>query len=84
MIEILFFFFAAVTVGAALNVLVQKHVLYSSLSLILMLTGMSALFVLLDATLAATIVRVIADYVHRANRFRRCHPPARQRVPSAT
>ena len=55
MMEILFFFFAAVTVGAALNVLVQKHVLYSSLSLILMLTGMSALFVLLQADFLAVI-----------------------------
>src|SRR5262249_103471 len=36
MIQILFFFFAAVAVGAAINVLVQKHVLYSALSLILM------------------------------------------------
>jgi len=55
MIQILFFFFAAVTVGAAINVLAQRHVLYSSLSLILMLTGMSALFVLLQADFLAVI-----------------------------
>jgi NADH:ubiquinone oxidoreductase subunit 6 (subunit J) len=30
MIEILFLFFAALALGAAINVLVQKHVLYSS------------------------------------------------------
>ena len=55
MMQILFFFFAAVAVGAAINVLVQKHVLYSSLSLILMLTAMSALFVLLQADFLAVI-----------------------------
>src|SRR5947207_10036488 len=55
MIQILFFFFVAVTVGAAINVLAQRHVLYSSLSLIVMLTGMSALFVLLQADFLAVI-----------------------------
>ena len=55
MIEILFFFFAALAVGAAINVLVQKHVLYSALSLIVMLTAMSALFVLLQAEFLAVI-----------------------------
>ena len=34
MIQILFFLFAAIAVGAAINVLLQKHVLYSALSLI--------------------------------------------------
>jgi NADH-quinone oxidoreductase subunit J len=55
MIQILFFFFAAMTVGAAINVLAQRHVLYSSLSLIVMLTGMSGLFVLLRADFLAVI-----------------------------
>jgi NADH-quinone oxidoreductase subunit J len=55
MIQILFFFFAAVAVGAAINVLAQRHVLYSSLSLIVMLTAMSALFVLLQAEFLAVI-----------------------------
>src|SRR5437867_12084559 len=55
MIETLFFLFAAVAVGAAINVLVQRHVLYSSLSLILMLTAMSGLFVLLQADFLAVI-----------------------------
>jgi NADH-quinone oxidoreductase subunit J len=55
MTEILFFFFAALAVGAAINVLVQKHVLYSSLSLIVMLTAISALFVLLRADFLAVI-----------------------------
>jgi NADH-quinone oxidoreductase subunit J len=55
MIEVLFLFFAALAVGAAINVLVQKHVLFSSLSLIVMLTAMSALFILLQADFLAVI-----------------------------
>ena len=55
MIQILFFFFAALAVGAAINVLTQKHVLYSSLSLIVMLTSVSALFILLQAEFLAVI-----------------------------
>src|ERR1041384_869508 len=55
MVQLLFFFFAAVAVGAAVNVLVQKHVLYSALSLILMLTSMSVLFILLRADFLAVI-----------------------------
>src|SRR5262245_29943566 len=55
MIQILFFLFAALAVGAAINVLVQKHVLYSSLSLIVMLTAVSALFILLQAEVLAVI-----------------------------
>src|SRR5215831_600592 len=59
MIQVLFFFFAALTVGAAINVLAQKHVLYSALSLILMLTSMSALFVLLRADFLAVIQVIV-------------------------
>ncbi len=59
MIQVLFFFFAAVAVGAAINVLVQKHVLYSALSLILMLTAMSALFVLLQADFLAVVQIIV-------------------------
>ena len=59
MVQILFFFFAAVTIGAAINVLAQKHVLYSSLSLILMLTAMSVLFVLLRADFLAVIQIIV-------------------------
>ena len=55
MIQVLFFFFAAVAVGAAINVLIQKHVLYSALSLILMITSMSVLFILLRADFLAVI-----------------------------
>jgi NADH-quinone oxidoreductase subunit J len=59
MIQILFFFFAAVAVGAAINVLAQKHVLYSALSLILMLTAVSALFILLQADFLAVIQVIV-------------------------
>ena len=55
MIELLFLLFAAVALGSAINVLVQKHVLYSSLSLIVLLTAMSALFVLMQAEFLAVI-----------------------------
>ena len=55
MIQILFFLFAALAVGSAINVLVQKHVLYSSLSLIVMLTSVSGLFILLQAEFLAVI-----------------------------
>src|SRR5205809_6762607 len=59
MIQILFFFFAAVALGAAINVLVQQHVLYSALSLILMLTAMSVLFILLRADFLAVIQIIV-------------------------
>jgi NADH-quinone oxidoreductase subunit J len=55
MIQILFMFFAALALGSAINVLVQKHVLYSSLSLIVLLTSISALFILLQAEFLAVI-----------------------------
>jgi NADH-quinone oxidoreductase subunit J len=55
MIQILFFFFAALAVGAAINVVAQKHVLYSSLALIVMLTAVSGLFILLQAEFLAVI-----------------------------
>src|SRR5262249_16823314 len=58
-IQVLFFFFASLAVGAAINVLVQKHVLYSALSLILMLTAVSVLFVLLRADFLAVIQVIV-------------------------
>src|SRR5207237_5095640 len=59
MIQVLFFFFAALAVGAAINVLVQKHVLYSALSLIVMLTAVSVLFILLRADFLAVIQVIV-------------------------
>lgn len=55
MIELLFMLFAAIALGSAINVLVQKHVLYSSLSLILLLTAVSGLFILMQAEFLALI-----------------------------
>ena len=55
MIEILFIFFAALALGSAINVLAQKHVLYSSLSLIVLLTAVSGLFILMQAEFLAVI-----------------------------
>jgi NADH-quinone oxidoreductase subunit J len=59
MIQLLFIFFAAVAIGAAINVLAQRHVLYSALSLILMLTSVSVLFVLLRADFLAVIQVIV-------------------------
>src|SRR5881392_122305 len=59
MIQLLFLFFAAIAVGAAINVLAQKHVLYSALSLILMLTSVSVLFILLRADFLAVIQVIV-------------------------
>ncbi|HEX4998576.1 MAG TPA: NADH-quinone oxidoreductase subunit J [Terriglobia bacterium] len=55
MIQALFILFAGLALGAAINVLAQRHVLYSALSLIVMLASMSALFILLQAEFLAVI-----------------------------
>jgi NADH-quinone oxidoreductase subunit J len=59
MIQTLFLFFAAIAVGAAINVVLQKHVLYSALSLILMLAAVSVLFILLRADFLAVIQVIV-------------------------
>src|SRR5262245_33391610 len=59
MIEALFFFFAALAVGAAINVLIQKHVLYSALSLVVLLISISGLFILLEADFLAVINLIV-------------------------
>ncbi len=59
MTQIVFLFLAALAVGAAINVLAQKHVLYSALSLIVMLTAISVLFVLLQADFLAMIQVIV-------------------------
>ena len=58
MVEAFFILFAAVALGAAINVLIQRHVLFSALSLIGMLLATSGLFVLLRADMLA-VVQVI-------------------------
>jgi NADH-quinone oxidoreductase subunit J len=59
MTPILFLLFAAIAVGAAINVLVQKHVLYSALSLIVMLTAVSVLFIFLRADFLAAVQVIV-------------------------
>ena len=59
MIQFLFFLFAALAVGAAISVLVQPHVLYSALSLIVMLASVSALYILLRAEFLAVIQIIV-------------------------
>jgi NADH-quinone oxidoreductase subunit J len=51
----IFFLFAATALGSAINVLVQRHVLYSALSLIVMLGSIAGLFVLLGAEMIAAV-----------------------------
>ena len=58
-VETLFFLFAAIALGGAINVLVQKHVLYSALSLIIMLAAISGLFVLLRAEMLAVVQIIV-------------------------
>ncbi len=58
-LQALFFAFASVALGAAVNVLVQRHVLHSALSLILMLGAVSGLFVLLGAELLAVVQIIV-------------------------
>jgi len=59
MIQVVFFLFAALAVGSAINVLAQKHVLYSALSLIMMLTSVSVLFILMRADFLAMIQVIV-------------------------
>ena len=62
--DILFYFFAALTAGSALAVVLNKNTIASALSLLVSLVGVSAIFVLLDAfLLAALMVFVYAGAV---------------------
>lgn len=53
--DVVFLLFAAFALGSAINVLVQRHVLYSALSLIVMLASIAGLFVLLGAEMLAAV-----------------------------
>jgi NADH-quinone oxidoreductase subunit J len=62
--DILFYFFAALTAGSALAVVLNKNTIASALSLLVSLVGVAAIFVLLDAfLLAALMVFVYAGAV---------------------
>ena len=62
--DILFYFFAVLTAGSALAVVLNKNTIASALSLLVSLVGVAAIFVLLDAfLLAALMVFVYAGAV---------------------
>src|SRR5947209_362624 len=56
--QLLFFIFAAICVGGALNLLIQRHPINSALSLIVVMGSLALLFLLLGAEFVAA-VRVI-------------------------
>jgi NADH-quinone oxidoreductase subunit J len=55
----LFYFFAAISVAAAINVLVQRRVFYAALSLIVCLTSMSGLYMLLHSPFIAALQVIV-------------------------
>ena len=62
--DILFYFFAALTAGSALAVVLNKNTIASALCLLVSLVGVASIFVLLDAfLLAALMVFVYAGAV---------------------
>ena len=59
MAQALFIVFAAIAVGSALNILLQRNPLYSAVSLIGVLAAISAMFVTLNAQFLAAIQIVV-------------------------
>src|SRR5436190_9107540 len=57
--HLLFFVFAALAVGGALNLLVQKHPISSALSLILVMGSLALLYLLLGAQFVAAIQIIV-------------------------
>lgn len=56
---VLFFIFAAICVGGAINLLVQKHPINSALSLILVMVSLALLYLLLGAEFVAAIQVIV-------------------------
>ena len=56
---ILFFIFAAVCVGGAINLLVQKHPINSALSLIVVMGSLALLYLLLGAEFVAAVQVIV-------------------------
>ena len=56
---ILFFIFAAVCVGGALNLVLQKHPINSALSLILVMVSLACLYLLLGAEFVAAVQIIV-------------------------
>jgi NADH-quinone oxidoreductase subunit J len=57
--QILFFVFAAICVGGALNLLLQKHPIHSALSLIVVMGSLALLYLLLGAEFVAAIQVIV-------------------------
>lgn len=57
--HLLFFIFAAIAVGGALNLLLQKHPITSALSLILVMGSLALLYLLLGAEFVAAIQIIV-------------------------
>src|SRR6516164_3693881 len=56
---VLFFIFGAVCVGAAINLLVQKHPINSALSLIVVMGSLALLYLLLGAEFVAAVQIIV-------------------------
>ena len=56
---VLFFIFGAVCVGAAINLLVQKHPINSALSLIVVMGSLALLYLLLGAEFVAAVQVIV-------------------------
>ena len=56
---ILFFIFAAVCIGGAINLLVQKHPINSALSLIVVMASLALLYLLLGAEFVAAVQVIV-------------------------
>ncbi len=59
MYEILFFVFAAAAVGFAINLLVQRHPIYSAISLIGVMASLASLYLMLGAEFIAAVQVIV-------------------------
>ena len=57
--QILFFVFAAICIAGALNLLFQKHPIYSALSLIVVMGSLALLYLLLGAEFVAAVQVIV-------------------------
>ncbi len=81
---ILFFIFAALCVGGAINLLVQKHPINSALSLIVVMGSLALIYLLLGAEFVAAVqvivyagaVMVLFVFIDHAAECRRRRAPA--------
>src|SRR5258707_6539505 len=57
--QILFFVFAAICIAGALNLLFQKHPIYSALSLVVVMGSLALLYLLLGAEFVAAVQIIV-------------------------